>query len=217
MTNITAVLWDLDGVLADTGQLHFETWKLALDELGLPFDWETFGKIFGRNNASSLELLLGHPAPAELVTRIDQVKEGAFRQLAPGQVMRIPGALEWLEEFQRRGLPQAVASSAPLENIDLLVDLLGIRGYFAQLVSGHDMAGKPDPAVFLEAARRLSQPPATCLVIEDSPAGIRAAARAGMRCVALATTHPASKLGQAQIILQGLDGVAVEGVLAGLL
>ena len=215
MTNITAVLWDLDGVLADTGQLHFETWKLALDELGLPFDWETFGKIFGRNNASSLELLLGHPAPAELVARIDQVKEGAFRRLAPGRVRRFPGVLAWLDEFQRRGLPQAVSSSAPLANIDLLVDLLGSRGYFAQLVSGHAMAGKPHPAVFLEAARRLSQPPATCLVIEDSPAGILAARRAGMRCVALATTHPASQLGEAQVILPGFAGVDVWELLKG--
>ena len=196
MTNIAAILWDMDGVLADTGSLHYETWKLVLDAQGIPFDQETFSKIFGRNNASSLEVLLGRPPSTELLSLVDTVKEQAFRQLAPGNVRLLPGVLSWLEAFQRRGLPQAVASSAPAENIDLLVDLLSIRSYFTHLVSGHSMPGKPDPAVFLEAARRLGFPPDSCLVIEDSPAGVAAARRAGMRCLAVATTHEASELGR---------------------
>lgn len=213
MTKITAILWDMDGVLADTGSLHYETWKLVLDEMGIPFDWETFGKIFGRNNASSLEVLLGQPPSAELLQRVDQVKEQAFRQLAPGRVTLLPGVLAWLESFQRSGIPQAVASSAPQENIDLLVDLLGIRDYFAHLVSGHDIPGKPDPAVFLEAARRVGVPPEACLVIEDSPAGVQGARRAGMRCLAVATTHAAEQLLEASLVLAGLEGACIDEVI----
>ncbi len=213
MTNIAAILWDMDGVLADTGLLHYETWKLVLDAQGIPFDLETFGKIFGRNNASSLEALLGHPPSVELLSLVDTVKEETFRQLVPKRVRLLPGVLRWLEAFGQHNLLQAVASSAPMENIDLLVDVLGIRGYFAHLVSGHSMPGKPDPAVFLEAARRVGVEPERCLVIEDSPAGIAAARRAGMRCVAVATTHEAGKLGEAQIILPTLEGVNVEEML----
>ena len=214
MTNIAAVLWDMDGVLADTGLLHYETWKLVLDEQGIPFDMETFGKIFGRNNASSLEALLGHPPSDELLRLVDKVKEETFRQLVPQRVRQLPGVSDWLEDLQRLGLPQAVASSAPMENIDLLVDVLGMRGYFVHLVSGHDMPGKPDPAVFLEAARRVGMPPEACLVIEDSPAGIGAARRAGMRCVGVATTHEARKLGEADVVLPTLKGVKVEKMLS---
>lgn len=213
MIEIKAILWDMDGVLADTAVLHYETWKVVLDELGIPFDWETFGKIFGRNNASSLQVLLGHPASAALLQRVDQVKEQAFRQMAPGRVGLVPGVREWLQEFQRRGLPQAVASSAPMENIDLLMDLLGIRAYFTHLVSGHDIPGKPDPAVFLQAARRVGVRPESCLVIEDSPAGVQGARRAGMRVVGVATTHEAEQLQEASMVLAGMEGVCIDEVI----
>ena len=213
MTNIAAVLWDMDGVLADTGMLHYETWKLVLDEQGIPFDMAMFEKIFGRNNASSLEALLGHPPSAELLSLVDRVKEEEFRRLAPQRVKRLPGVMAWLEAFQRMGIPQAVASSAPMANIDLLVDVLGIRSYFAHLVSGHSMPGKPDPAVFLEAARRVGVAAERCLVIEDSPAGISGARRAGMRCVGVATTHEAGKLEEADVVLPTLEVVKVEDIL----
>jgi HAD superfamily hydrolase (TIGR01509 family) len=214
MTNkIKAILWDMDGVLADTGGLHYETWKILLDAQGIPFDSETFGKMFGRNNASSLEVLLGHPPSPELLWLVDNVKEQTFREMVPGRVRLLPGVLSWLEAFRARWLPQVVASSAPAENISAVIDALGIGGYFTHLISGHSMPGKPDPAVFLEAARRLGCPPATCLVIEDSPAGVGAARRAGMRCVAVTTTHEASELEEAQIILPTLEGVAVEEML----
>jgi HAD superfamily hydrolase (TIGR01509 family) len=171
---------------------------------------ETFNKIFGRNNASSLELLLGHPPSAELLRMVDTVKEETFRQLARERVRLLPGVVSWLEAFQSCKIPQAVASSAPMENIDLMVDVLGIRAYFAHLVSGHSMPGKPDPAVFLEAARRIGVLPEHCLVIEDSPPGVSAARRAGMVCVAVETTHEAWELGQAHLILHTLEGVGVE-------
>jgi HAD superfamily hydrolase (TIGR01509 family) len=213
MTRIAAILWDMDGVLADTGSLHYETWKLVLDAQGIPFDREIFSKTFGRNNASSLEMVLGHPPSAELLDLVDTVKEQTFRQLVPERVRLLPGVISWLEAFRQRNLPQVVASSAPQENIDLLVEVLGIGAYFTHLVSGHSMPGKPDPAVFLEAARRVGVEPERCLVIEDSPAGIAAARRAGMRCVGVANTYEAIVLREAQIILPTLEGVGVEDVI----
>jgi HAD superfamily hydrolase (TIGR01509 family) len=209
MTRIAAILWDMDGVLADTGSLHYETWKLVLDAQGIPFDREIFSKTFGRNNASSLEMVLGHPPSAELLDLVDTVKEQTFRQLVPERVRLLPGVISWLEAFRQRNLPQVVASSAPQENIDLLVEVLGIRAYFTHLISGHDMPGKPEPAVFLEAARRVGMPPEACLVIEDSPAGVQGALRAGMRCLGVATTHLAEQLLEASLVVAGLAGMDV--------
>src|SRR5690606_25249928 len=93
------------------------------------------------------------------------------------------------------GIPLALATSAPKENAELITGRLGIARCFSAMVTGHEVkAAKPDPAIFLEAARRLGVPPSQCVVFEDSPAGVTAAVRAGARCVALATSVPAEKL-----------------------
>lgn len=214
MTKIAAILWDMDGVLADTKSLHYETWKLLLDTQGIPFDAEQFDRVFGRNNHSTLEMLLGRPPSPSLLQIVDQVKEETFRRMLPGRVRLLPGVLSWLEDIQERNLPQVVASSAPAENITAVLDSLGIAGFFTGWVSGHAMPGKPEPDVFLEAARRAGCPPAVCLVIEDAPAGITAARRAGMTCLAVANTHAPDLLGEATIVLPSLEGVSVDSILA---
>jgi HAD superfamily hydrolase (TIGR01509 family) len=205
MPDISAILWDMDGVLADTAALHYETWKSVLETQGIPFNRDLFNRMFGRNNYDSLTLLLGHPPPPALLLQIEQQKEGAFRSLLPGRIRLLPGVGTWLEIFQRRGLPQVVASSAPSENITAVIETLGIAHFFAALVAGHDMPGKPDPMVFLEAARRVHALPSECLVIEDTPAGVAAARAAGMMCLAVCTTHPPEALQSAHLVLPTLE------------
>ena len=112
-------------------------------------------------------------------------KELRFRQALPDQLSLLPGVLDWLQRFHSWGWKQAVASSAPPENVEALVDELDIRPYFDALVTPGDLPGKPDPAVFLLAAERLGVPADHSLVIEDSVPGIEAARRAGMHCIAV--------------------------------
>ena len=200
-----AVLWDMDGVLVDTGDFHFESWQGVLAEKGIPFNRELFRQTFGMNNADMVTALLGRTPAEGLVDEIGATKEVLFRQRVRGRVKLLAGAAEWLEWLQTQHVRQAVASSAPCENIDALVDELGIRRYFQALVSGTGMPGKPDPAVFLAAARLLEAPPTACLVIEDSLAGVKAAKRAGMKCLAITTTNPPEQLAQADWIIAGLD------------
>ena len=108
----------------------------------------------------------------------------------------MPGAIRLLDELEGAGWVQGVASSAPLENIDLLVDAFGMGRYFAAILSGDGLpAGKPDPALFLKTAQALRLPPQRCVVVEDAPAGVEAARRAGMPCIAVATTRPWETLG----------------------
>lgn len=194
------VIWDLDGVLADTAEVHFQAWARALSAHEIPFDRVAFDRVFGMNNVGTLTVLLGRPPTGQETTNIADCKERIFRQHAGRLVRAMPGAMRLLDELAQRDWLQAVASSAPQENIDLLVDAIGIRRYFAAILSGARLpAGKPDPALFLAAARALQLPPEHCVVIEDAPVGVEAACRAGMPCIAVATTRSRETLGQGRV------------------
>jgi len=207
---IQAVLWDLDGVITDTGELHFQSWLPPLAEHGITYTREMFNVTFGMNNAGILTTLLGHPPEPELFTAISDRKEQLFRDSVRGRAQTLPGVRDWLERLQASGIRQAIASSAPQANIDALVDELGLRAYFGAIVSGFDLPGKPDPAVFLKAASLIQVPPENCLVIEDAVPGVQAAKRAGMKCLAVTTTNPRSALSQADVIVDRLDEIALE-------
>lgn len=199
------ILWDMDGVLVNNARSHYDAWAQVLAPYRLPFTYEYFAETFGQNNRAILSLWFeGRLSEAEMVTLAGQ-KEAIFRQIVARGITPLPGAAEWLARFRQRGCRQAVASSAPPENIDAQVDGLGFRQFFAALVSGADIPGKPNPDVFLLAAERIGVPPARCLVIEDAPAGTEGAHRAGMKALALATTHPASELTTADLVLPDLS------------
>jgi len=209
IANMQGVLWDMDGVLVDTGEAHFDSWRQVLAERGVPFSRADFERTFGMNNAGILELLKDEELVADEVQAISDRKEMLFRQLVKDKAKLLPGVLDWLARLESLGIRQAIASSAPHENIDVLVDELGLRGYFEAIVSGAAMPGKPNPDVFLEAARRIGVPPAACVVVEDAIAGVQAARYAGMRCIAVTTTNRADKLSAADIVVDSLDELDV--------
>jgi HAD superfamily hydrolase (TIGR01509 family) len=206
-----AILWDMDGVLADTSQLHFETWVKVLNEQGIPFDRQKFHLIFGLKNRDILPFLVGKPLDDEWIAWIADQKELAFRQALPG-LQPLPGVVDWLRRFKSLGWKQAVASSAPPENVEELVDVLDIRDYFDALVTPGDLPGKPDPAVFLKASQKLRIPVNYCIVIEDSIPGIEAAQRAKMHCIAVTTTNPPEALTQADIVVDSLELLSIDQV-----
>jgi HAD superfamily hydrolase (TIGR01509 family) len=204
------ILWDFDGVIADTGNLHYLTWERVLSEAGVPFDREAFLRGFGMVNAEVLPFWFGRPLDPGLISRIADRKEELFLEMSRGSVTLLPGVTSWLGLFHSRGVTQAVASSTPLGNIEVLTEALGIRRYFGALVSAAGMPGKPDPAVFLEAAQRIGVPPGSCIVIEDSHHGVEAAKRAGMKCIAVTNTHPAAVLSKADLVLDSLESLKPE-------
>ena len=202
--SFAGILWDLDGVLVDTGDFHFLSWKETLPEYGIPFSLELFQKTFGMNNMGVLSTFIGKPASAELVSEVGERKEAAFRAAVRGRARLLPGVLHLLTRFQQKGIPQAVASSAPPANVDLLVDELKIRSFFKAVISGAHLPGKPDPSTFLLAAQTIGAPPEDCLVFEDAVVGVEAAHRAGMKCVAVTITHSPEKLSTADLIVDSL-------------
>jgi HAD superfamily hydrolase (TIGR01509 family) len=199
-----AVLWDMDGVLADSTQLHYQSWKATFDPRGMVITDEMFRRTFGRNNRAVLTDIFGRPPSEEELEQISTEKESWFCEHIPGNMDLLPGALDWLKRFQSWGFLQAVASSAPSENIEAQVDSLGIRPYFGALVSAANLPGKPDPAVFLKAANLLGVSPARSVVIEDAPAGVEGARRGGMLCIAVLTTQMASALQGADLVVYRL-------------
>lgn len=207
MTTKQGVLWDLDGVIVDSGEFHFLAWSETLSEHSIPFSRELFQATFGMNNAGILAVLMGQPPAPELLAEISDRKEQRFRQAVRGRARPLPGVPGWLERLKTAGVRQAVASSAPPENIDALVDELDLRGYFDAIISGFDLPGKPDPALFLKVARLIGVPPEQCVVVEDAVAGVEAAKRAGMKCIAVTTTNPPHALEAADVIVERLDAL----------
>ena len=209
-----AVLWDMDGVLVDTGDFHFQSWKETFEELDIPFDREDFRITFGMNNAGILERIFGRKPEPDEVTQISNKKESLFRELIKGKAELLPGVLGWLKQFQAWGIKQAITSSAPPENIDVLVAELKIEDFFDATVSGFDMPGKPNPDVFLKAANTLQLRPENCVVIEDAVAGVEGAKRAEMKCIAVTTTNPVSKLAKADYIVEHLGKMSGDDFLS---
>jgi HAD superfamily hydrolase (TIGR01509 family) len=210
MTSGQGILWDMDGVLVDTGEFHFQAWLQALPEYGFQMTRDLFQATFGMNNTGVLSTLFGQPPAPELLAEISDRKEQLFRQAIRGYATPLPGVRAWLERLQAAGAQQAIASSAPQANIDTLVDELGLRSYYAALVSGVDLPGKPEPTLFLKTARLIDVPPERCVVVEDAIAGVEAAKRAGMKCIAVTTTNPAFALKDADLVVERLDALPLD-------
>ena len=184
------VIWDLDGVLADTAEAHFRCWVTALAEKEIPLDRPTFDGLFGMNKRDMLAQLLGRPPEPGELESIAGRKEEIFRMEAQWLIRPMPGALPLLKELEGAGWIQAITSSTPKADAELVLGILGIRQRFQAVLSGEELSTrKPEPTLFLRAAKVLGLPPERCVVIEDGTEGVEAAHKAGMPCIAVATTN----------------------------
>lgn len=181
---VCAVLWDLDGTLVDSEEFHWHAWRDALAAEGVTITHEQFAETFGwRNDAIIPRWLPGISEPD--VERIGDAKEAAYRRMVHERGLApLPGVAACVRRLQSEGWRQAVATSAPRANVDTVLNATGLAACFQAIASAEDVRnGKPDPEVFLTAARRLDAPPARSIVVEDAPAGVEGAHRAGMRCI----------------------------------
>jgi beta-phosphoglucomutase len=180
-----AVLWDLDGTLVDSRDHHWQAWRDTLRGEGVALTYEQFLASFGQKNDRILAGWLGAETPAERVQRIGDAKEALYRAHARRDgVVLLPGAIDWVRGLRADGWRQAIASSAPRANVEVVLEVAGLADLIDAVVSAEDVtAGKPDPQVFLVAAARLSIPPARCIVVEDAAAGVEAGRRAGMKTI----------------------------------
>lgn len=210
--SIQAVIWDLDGVIIDSADEHRRSWHRLAQEEGLPFTDEQFWATFGQRNDTIIPLLWGEMSP-ERVRELADRKEAYFREFIRDTAAPLPGAIELLSALKEAGYQQALASSTPKANIDLISEVLGLKRYLTALVSGESVAhGKPAPDVFLKAASELGIEPGKCLVIEDAVAGVEAALAGGMYCIAVAYGRDLPGLRAATLMVKDLTEVNVERI-----
>lgn len=209
-----AALFDWDGVIIDSGKHHAESWeRLALEEKKTLPEGH-FSKGFGRKNEWIIPNLLGWIQDEVEVRRLSLRKESLYREVV-GEwgIEPLPGVREFLRELKKAGIPRVIGSSTHRLNIETSLDRMSLRDGFDDIVSAEDVSvGKPDPEVFLKAAKKAGVEPSWCVVFEDAHVGIAAARAGGMKVIALSTTHPAGSLGDADLVVPNLSHVTVEKV-----
>jgi HAD superfamily hydrolase (TIGR01509 family) len=198
----------------DSRALHEAAWNETAREFGREHTPEHFARHFGTQNWRAISEILGWTSDPAEIERISSRKEALYRQrLHARSELLVPGVRDFLEALAGHGVPAAVVSSSSRLNIDRVIDALSLRLYFVGIVSAEDARrGKPDPDCFLLGAERIGLSPRRCVVFEDAPAGVESGRRAGMRVVALTTTHPAGELQRADHIVNGWSPEVLERV-----
>jgi beta-phosphoglucomutase family hydrolase len=209
-------IFDWDGVIIDSSRQHEESWERLAREVGMKLPEGHFKAGFGRKNEFIIPNILGWEHDPEKVRALSLRKEALYRQIVLENGLEpLPGVRAWLERLASAGVRCAIGSSTHRRNIEVSLDVLGLRSFFREIVSAEDVShGKPDPEVFLKAAGKIGLAPGCCVVFEDAYVGIEAAHRAGMRVIAVATTNPLAELGKADKAVGRLDELETANIAA---
>lgn len=209
------VIFDWDGVVIDSRRQHELSWERLADEEDRDLPEGYFLKSFGRVNQHIIPDLLKWSSDPEEIQRLSDRKESLYREIMAAEAPPEPlaGVRELLVSLRQAEIPRIIGTSTPRANIDFALELLGLSEFFADAVTAEDVTrGKPDPEVFLKAADKMGLDPAACAVIEDTGHGIEAARAAGMKGIAVLTTHGKKELAEAgaDLILTSLRELDVQ-------
>jgi beta-phosphoglucomutase len=209
--HLEAVLWDMDGVIADTMKYHMSAWQDILKEMGVTLTEEEFRPLFGQRHDNIIRYALGNNMTHEEIEALSDKKQRLYRQRVSKDIRPLPGAIELIKELNKNKIKIALASSATKENVDVIVKGLRIEKCFQAFVNGPEVAeGKPSPLIFQLAAKKLGVQPANCVVFEDAIAGVTAAKQGSMKCVAVTNSLPREKLKDADLIVDSLEEVNLD-------
>mgnify|MGYP002777285825 FL=1 len=199
-----AFLFDLDGTLIDTMHWHFKTWEVVVSELGSPLKGDALMKELYGNGAELMHRLVPHRTFTEEEARkIVDDKEARYRDLYGKNITVLEGAREFLEDALQKQIPMGIGTASNQANIDFALDFLDLRKYLHAIVGADDVEfSKPHPETWLKLAEALNTESASCIVFEDAPKGIEAAAKAGMKAVAITGHYSANDFKGYENILQ---------------
>ena len=186
---MTALIFDMDGVLIDSNDMHRRSWTEFNRRYGIETTEEMHRRMYGKRNDEIVRDFFGSELTDEEAVARGRAKEALYREMVGGGVEKllVPGVREFLERY--RTYPMALGSNAEPENIEFLLEGAGLRGYFGAVVDGLQAANaKPHPDIYLRAAGLLGVAPADCIVFEDSHSGVAAGVAAGMRVIGIRTT-----------------------------
>ena len=217
--NGKGVIFDMDGVLVDSFQPHYESWRIVAQRHGVTVTRQMFRDQFGRTSREIAKDWWGQDITAAKIHQLDDEKEQAYRETLKVNFPAMDGARDLLVALRQAGFALAIGSSGPRENIAVVQECLDGADLFDASVAAHDVQlGKPHPEVFLKAAAKLGLAPQQCCVVEDAPFGVEAARRAGMAVVAILGTASREKLADADLIIQShreLTPEIIEAIIAG--
>lgn len=196
---VRGVIFDMDGVLVDSGEHHRAAWHALLAELGARVDSPEFWRLtIGRPAHEAVALLLGRELEYDEAMQLAGRKRDFYRRFARRGAVAVPGVTAFVGAVARSGMACAVATSASRHDAQHVLDTLALAGHFGAVVTAEDVTrGKPDPEVYLRAAGEIGIAPRDCLVFEDAVVGVQAARRAGMRVIGVTTAHSSAELSTA--------------------
>lgn len=209
---MSGLIFDMDGVLIDSAEPHWQSWKLLAEELGHELQEDAFIQTFGRQNRDIIPLFFGHD-DINSIRRLGDRKEELYRDLIRDRIPAMDGAVDLVVACHEAGFTLAVGSSGPPENIDTVLRGLRIERYFNTVITSKQATrGKPDPQVFQLAAAGIGIAPHDCAVIEDAPAGVEAALAAGAAAIALIGTHPRTAFTAAHQVIASLQELSPQSI-----
>ncbi len=204
------VIFDFDGVLVDTGWAHKQSWYDLAEAEGLTMSDEFFYSTFGMQNRKIIPMLVGADVSEPEIERMANWKESRYRDIIVQKMTLSDEVRVLVETLEEAGFLMAVGSSAPRENLDLILGCLGLTRFFKAVVSdGDTIRSKPDPETFLTAAQRIGLPSNRCVVVEDAVQGVQAGKAGGMKVIAVTTTRTRAELEQAgaDIVVDSLGDI----------
>jgi len=211
------VIFDMDGVLVDSYRAHLESWRRSAQARGTDITEQQFAESFGRTSRDIIRLLWPDKVATDRdVARWDADKEAAYREILREDFPEMDGAGDLIAALDQAGFVMAIGSSGPPENVRTILECLPNADRIAATVDGTQVThGKPHPEVFLKAAAKIGIEPPNCAVLEDAPAGVEAARRAGMAAIALTGTAPRERfIERAHVVVGSLRELTPERIAA---
>jgi HAD superfamily hydrolase (TIGR01509 family) len=201
----------MDGVIVHNDYYHCEGWQKFAKKYGFEISADDVKKWFGNTNRDILQRLFDQSLDDETIFNMSEEKEALYREAFAPFIKPLAG----LEDFLKRSLNgkwvAAVATSAPASNVEFVMKNTGLAGYFKTITDETAVRrGKPDPEIYLKTAEFLRIDPGHCIVFEDSLYGIEAAQRAGMKVVAVATSHPPEKFKEMDFVIKNFEGLTTQ-------
>jgi beta-phosphoglucomutase len=190
-----ALIFDMDGVIVDNHQWHFKAWVEFGKRHDIQITREDFSRHFGVTNQVIFKSMFGSSITEEASIRLANEKESIYRELYAPFIEPVKGLPAFMQQVYNSGIPIALATAAPSENVVFTLKATGLEKFFTAISDASMVTrSKPDPQVYLVTAEKLGITPSECLVFEDSIPGIQSAIAAGMEVIGVATTHKSAEL-----------------------